>query len=58
MATLFADDQRLIGNYRVTRKRGELTLWAEARDPYPLPQIKGLGRKSRQSVSEEAHPAS
>ncbi len=47
--TLFADDQRLIGNYRVTRKRGELRPWAEARDPYPLPQTKGLGRKSGQA---------
>ncbi len=36
--TLFADDQRLIGEYKVTRKRDELNLWTEARDPYSVPQ--------------------
>ena len=42
--TLFADDQRLIGNYKVTRKHGELRLWAEARDPYSVPRTKGPAR--------------
>ena len=37
--TLFSDDIRLIGDYRVTRKHGELTLWAEARDPHTVPPI-------------------
>lgn len=46
--TLFRDDQRLIGNYRVTRKRGELRLWAEARDPYSLPRTKGLASNSNE----------
>jgi hypothetical protein len=30
---LFADDHRLVGQYKLTRKKGELHLWAEARDP-------------------------
>ena len=33
---LFGDDHRLIGDYRATRKDGELRLWAEARDPRRL----------------------
>jgi hypothetical protein len=32
--TLFADDQRLIGRYRLNRRQGELHLWAEARLPH------------------------
>jgi hypothetical protein len=39
--TLFADDQRLVGNYKVTRKQGELRLWAEARDPHSVPRTEG-----------------
>ena len=39
--TLFADDERLIGNYKVTRKGGELNLWAEARDPHSIPRTRG-----------------
>lgn len=31
---LFADDLRLIGQYKVTHKHGQLNLWAEARDPH------------------------
>jgi len=42
--TLFRDDQRLIGEYKVTRKHGELNLWAEARDPYSIPRTQGPGR--------------
>lgn len=45
--TLFRDDQRLIGNYKVTRKHGELNLWAEARDPYSIPQPQGPGQKEK-----------
>jgi len=30
---MFSDDNRLIGEYRVTQKKGEWRLWAEARDP-------------------------
>ena len=33
---VFGGDQRLIGNYRVRMKHGELRLWAEARDPYTI----------------------
>lgn len=32
--TSFADDQRLIGEYKVTMKNGGLNLWAESRTPY------------------------
>lgn len=39
--TLFANDQRLIGDYKVTRNRDELRLWAEARDPYSAPRTTG-----------------
>lgn len=39
--TVFADDQRLIGEYKVTRKRGGLNLWAEAGDPHPARRTKG-----------------
>ena len=35
--TLFKEDYRLIGDYKITRKNGQLNLWAEARDPYSLP---------------------
>jgi hypothetical protein len=42
--TVFADDQRLIGNYKVTRKHGKLNLWAEARDPYSVPRTDGPAR--------------
>lgn len=31
--TLFAKDKRLIGNYKVTYKDGNLHVWAEARAP-------------------------
>jgi hypothetical protein len=34
----FADDQRLIGKYTVSRKNGEWRLRAEARDPGPRRQ--------------------
>lgn len=34
---LFADDNRLIGEYRVTKPSpGELNLWAEARQPFAV----------------------
>ncbi len=45
--TLFADDQRLVGNYKVTRKQGELRLWAEARDPHSAPRTEGPARGSK-----------
>ena len=32
---LFGDDIRVVGQYKVTRKDGELNLWAEARSPWP-----------------------
>ncbi len=32
---LFGDDQRLIGEYQLLRRQGELRLRAEARSPYP-----------------------
>lgn len=32
--TLFGDDHRLIGEYKLFRKGGEIRLQAEARDPY------------------------
>jgi hypothetical protein len=41
--TLFSDDHRLIGGYRLTRKNGEWNLWAEAR----LPQ------STRQKMTEQ-----
>jgi hypothetical protein len=31
--SLFGDDQRLVGEYKVTMKKGCLNLWAEARTP-------------------------
>ena len=31
--SLFADDYRVVGQYKLTRKEGELRLWAEARTP-------------------------
>jgi hypothetical protein len=31
---LFGDDHRLIGEYKLTRKAGQLHLWAEARNPF------------------------
>ena len=31
----FADDERVIGDYKIYRKDGEWRLWAEARDPRP-----------------------
>ncbi len=33
--TLFGDDPRMIGEYRVTRTEDGFNLWAEARNPYP-----------------------
>jgi hypothetical protein len=33
--TLFGNDQRLIGEYRLTMKKGELNLQVEARTSYP-----------------------
>ena len=35
--TLFKDDYRLIGDFKVSHENGQLNLWAEARDPYTLP---------------------
>jgi len=35
--TLFKEDYRLIGDYKITRKNGQLNLRAEARDLYSLP---------------------
>jgi len=32
---LYADDYRVIGQFKLTRKNGEVRLWAEARDPKP-----------------------
>jgi hypothetical protein len=34
--SLFADDHRLVGEYKLIRKDGELRLRAEARDPRPV----------------------
>ena len=31
--SLFADDYRVVGQYKLIRKEGELRLWAEARTP-------------------------
>jgi len=31
----FADDDRLIGDYKIKDVNGEPRLWAEARSPYP-----------------------
>ncbi|MBI4527905.1 MAG: hypothetical protein HY695_29265 [Deltaproteobacteria bacterium] len=31
--TMFSDDQRVIGEYKLTKKPGEWHLWAEARKP-------------------------
>ena len=31
--TMFPDDPRLIGEYKLTKKPGEWRLWAEAREP-------------------------
>jgi hypothetical protein len=44
---LFGEDHRLIGDYRVTRKEGELRVWAEARDP------RGLGSKTTANQAPE-----
>jgi hypothetical protein len=46
--TLFRDDQRLIGEYKVTHKHGQLNLWAEARDPYSIPRTEGTGPKKQE----------
>ena len=35
---LFADDERLIGNWEVTRTEDGINLRADARDPYSLPR--------------------
>ena len=32
---LFGNDHRLVGQFKLTLKNGELNLWAEARDPTP-----------------------
>jgi len=32
---LFGDDHRVVGQFKLARKAGELHLWAEARDPKP-----------------------
>lgn len=39
--TLFGDDQRLIGEYKLTMNKGELKLRVEARSPYPNPDKTG-----------------
>lgn len=36
--TLFADDERLIGNFEVTRTEDGINVHAEARNPYSLPR--------------------
>ena len=33
--SLFGDDHRVVGQFKLTRKDGEVRLWAEARDPKP-----------------------
>ncbi|OHB67320.1 MAG: hypothetical protein A2V70_09915 [Planctomycetes bacterium RBG_13_63_9] len=33
--SLFGEDHRVVGQYKLTRKDGELRLWAEARNPMP-----------------------
>ena len=33
--SLFGDDHRVVGQFKLTRKDGELRLWAEARNPMP-----------------------
>jgi hypothetical protein len=35
---LFADDERLIGNFEVTRTEDGINIHAEARNPHSLPQ--------------------
>jgi|APFre7841882724_1041349.scaffolds.fasta_scaffold21693_2 hypothetical protein len=35
---VFANDFRLIGDYKIKKRNGHLSLWAEARDPFALPQ--------------------
>jgi hypothetical protein len=35
---VFADDFRLIGDYKIKERNGHLSLWAEVRDPFALPQ--------------------
>jgi hypothetical protein len=35
---LFANDSRLIGDWKVTRTRDGINLWAEARDPHSVPR--------------------
>ena len=43
---LFADDNLLIGEFRVTKLGpGEINLWAEARDPYSAIEKKGKPNK-------------
>ncbi len=44
---LFADDNLLIGEYRVTKLGpGEINLWAEARDPYSAIENQGKPNKT------------
>ncbi len=44
---LFADDNLLIGEFRVTRLGpGEINLWAEARDPYSAIKNQGTPNKT------------
>jgi hypothetical protein len=35
--TLFAEDERLIGNWELRQEKEGVHLWAEARDPHSLP---------------------
>jgi hypothetical protein len=41
---LFADDERMIGDWEVTRTEDGINVRADARDPYSLPRNPPLGR--------------
>jgi hypothetical protein len=41
---LFADDERMIGDWEVTRTEDGINVHADARDPYSLPPNPTLGR--------------
>jgi hypothetical protein len=35
---LFAKDYRLIGDFKIKNRNGDISLWAEARDPFSFPR--------------------
>lgn len=54
---LFADDNLLIGEYRVTKLGpGEINLWVEARDPYSALKNQGKPNQAPQDTSLRADP--